>query len=141
MVIDRTGKVGIGTSEPKQLLDVAGNIRTDGPYIFINNNGFPQLVLSNADGKTKRFGVWRSGSIDRMTLGPQAANGGGTGAIFIYRDATIEIPRGGLVKTVLSNDKFDKEFDDKFFIQAADRLKQKGLIRRVGVVDGKLTIM
>ena len=43
--------------------------------------------------------------------------------------------------TVLSNDKFDKKFDDKFFIQAADRLKQKGLIRRVGVIDGKLTIM
>ena len=43
--------------------------------------------------------------------------------------------------TVLSNDKFDKEFDDKFFIQAAYRLKQKGLIRRVGVIDGKLTIM
>ena len=43
--------------------------------------------------------------------------------------------------TVLSNDKFDKEFDDKFYIQAADRLKQKGLIRRVGVIDGKLTIM
>ena len=43
--------------------------------------------------------------------------------------------------TVLSNDKFDKKFDDKFFIQAAERLKQKGLIRRVGVVDGKLTIM
>ena len=43
--------------------------------------------------------------------------------------------------TVLSNDKFDKKFDDKFFIQAADRLKQKGLIRRVGIVDGKLTIM
>ena len=43
--------------------------------------------------------------------------------------------------TVLSNDKFDKEFDDKFFIKAAERLKQKGLIRRVGIIDGKLTIM
>ena len=43
--------------------------------------------------------------------------------------------------TVLSNDKFDKSFDDKFFIMAAARLKQKGLIRRVGVVEGKLTIM
>lgn len=43
--------------------------------------------------------------------------------------------------TVLSNDRFDKEFDDKFFIQAAERLKQKGLIRRVGIIDGKLTIM
>jgi hypothetical protein len=43
--------------------------------------------------------------------------------------------------TVLSNDKFDKKFDDKFFIQAADRLKQKGLVRRVGLIDGKLTIM
>ena len=43
--------------------------------------------------------------------------------------------------TVLSNDKFDKKFDDKFFIQAADRLRQKGLIRRVGLIDGKLTIM
>lgn len=43
--------------------------------------------------------------------------------------------------TVLSNDKFDKKFDDKFFIQAADRLRKKGLIRRVGLIDGKLTIM
>jgi len=105
MVIDRTGKVGIGTSEPKETLDVVGNVRIDGPYIFVQNDGYPQLVLSNADGKTKRFGIWKSGSaIDRMTLGPQNANGSGLGAIFINRNATVDLPRGGTVNVVTPAD-------------------------------------
>lgn len=47
--------------------------------------------------------------------------------------------RNGL--TVLSNDKFDKQNDDKFILKAAARLKTKGLIKGVRLVDGHLTIM
>lgn len=43
--------------------------------------------------------------------------------------------------TVLSNDKFNKSNEDKFILQAAERLKAKGRIKRVGLVDDKLTIM
>ena len=43
--------------------------------------------------------------------------------------------------TVLSNDKFDKPQDDKFILKAAARLKSKGLIQRVSVLDDHLTIM
>lgn len=43
--------------------------------------------------------------------------------------------------TVLSNDKFDKLKEDKFIIKAAERLKAKGLIQKVSLVDDHLTIM
>ena len=43
--------------------------------------------------------------------------------------------------TVLSNDRFNKKSDDKFYLDAAKRLKQAGLIKRVGLVEGKLTIL
>ena len=43
--------------------------------------------------------------------------------------------------TVLSNDRFNKKSDDKFYLEAAKRLNQAGLIKRVGLVEGKLTIL
>ena len=43
--------------------------------------------------------------------------------------------------TVLSNDKFDKLKEDKFILKAAERLKTKGLIQKVRLVDDHLTIM
>ncbi len=43
--------------------------------------------------------------------------------------------------TVLSNDRFNKKRDDKFYLEAARRLSQAGLIKRVGLVDGRLTIL
>ena len=43
--------------------------------------------------------------------------------------------------TILSNDKFDKQGEDKFILKAAQRLKAQGLVRRVGLVDDRLTIM
>ena len=43
--------------------------------------------------------------------------------------------------TVLSNDKFDKLKQDKFILKAAERLKAKGLIQKVRLVDDHLTIM
>ncbi len=102
---DENGRLGIGTTEPKQMLDVAGSIRSSGPYLFLQNDGYPQLVLSNADGQTKRFGIWKSGSsLDRMTIGPQATDGAGVGAIFVNRNATIEIPKGGKVNTIIEDD-------------------------------------
>ena len=42
--------------------------------------------------------------------------------------------------TVLSNDKFNK-LEDRFYIQSAARLKNNGLIKRVSLIDGALTIM
>ena len=43
--------------------------------------------------------------------------------------------------TVLSNDRFNKKSDDKFYLEAAKRLNQAGLIKRVGLVEGRLTIL
>jgi len=43
--------------------------------------------------------------------------------------------------TVLSNDKFDKLKEDKFILKAAERLKAKGLIQKVRLVDDHLTII
>ena len=42
--------------------------------------------------------------------------------------------------TVLSNDKFNK-LEDRFYIQSAERLRSQGLIKRVSLIDGALTIM
>ncbi len=43
--------------------------------------------------------------------------------------------------TVLSNDRFNKKSEDRFYLDAAARLSKADLIKRVGLVDGKLTIM
>ncbi len=43
--------------------------------------------------------------------------------------------------TVLSNDRFNKKSEDRFYLDAAARLKKAGLIKRVGLVEGKLTVM
>jgi hypothetical protein len=42
---------------------------------------------------------------------------------------------------VLSNDKFDKNKEDKLILKAVLRLKSKGLIRRVCLIDNHMTIM
>ncbi len=43
--------------------------------------------------------------------------------------------------TVLSNDRFNKKSEDRFYLDAAARLSKADLIKRVGLVDGKLTVM
>ena len=43
--------------------------------------------------------------------------------------------------TVLSNDKFNKPNEDRFIQQAVRRLEHQNLIRRVDLVENKLTIM
>lgn len=43
--------------------------------------------------------------------------------------------------TVLSNDKFDKLKEDKFILKAAERLRAKGQIQKVRLIDDQLTIM
>ena len=43
--------------------------------------------------------------------------------------------------TVLSNDKFNKPSEDRFYLKAAERLNKAGLIKRVGLIEGKLTIL
>ena len=101
---DEQGRFGIGTTKPQQALDIVGNIRSSGPYIFLQNDGYPQLVLSNADGATKRFGVWRNKNSDQMLLGPQSGNGNGKASIIINRNATIAIPEGGKVNVVNESD-------------------------------------
>ena len=42
--------------------------------------------------------------------------------------------------TVLSNDKFNK-LEDRFYTQSATRLRNEGLIKRVSLINGALTIM
>ena len=43
--------------------------------------------------------------------------------------------------TVLSNDKFKKPNEDRFIQQSVRRLERRNLIRRVDLVENKLTIM
>jgi hypothetical protein len=43
--------------------------------------------------------------------------------------------------TVLSNDKFKKSNEDRFIQQSVRRLERRNLIRRVDLVENKLTIM
>ena len=43
--------------------------------------------------------------------------------------------------TVLSNDRFKKKSEDRFYLDAAARLSKEGLVKRVGLVQGRLTVM
>ena len=91
---DEAGRFGINVTNPTQSLDVDGNIKGSNKLLLMNNS-YPQFVLSNADGQTKRFAIWNSKSIDRMELGPQNALGNGTTALSINRSSIVEIYKGG----------------------------------------------
>ena len=101
---DENGRFGIGVTNPTQALDVAGNIKGSG-LMYLTNDGYPQLVLSDANQQTRRFGIWKENTNDQLAIGPQTTSGSGTPAIRIYRNATVDILKGGKVNTVLSDDK------------------------------------
>ena len=101
---DENGRFGIGVSNPTQALDVSGNIKGNGS-LFLTNDSYPQLVLSDADQQTKRFGIWKENTNDQLAIGPQTAAGSGTPAVRVYRNATVDILKGGKVNTVLNDDK------------------------------------
>jgi len=101
---DENGRFGIGVSNPTQSLDVSVNIKGSG-LLFLTNNGYPQLVLSDANQQTRRFGIWKENTNDQLAIGPQTTSGSGTPAIRIYRNATVDILKGGKVNTVLNDDK------------------------------------
>ena len=101
---DENGRFGIGVSNPTQALDVSGNIKSSGT-MFLTNDGYPQLVLSDANQQTRRFGIWKENTNDQLAIGPQTTAGSGTPAIRVYRNATVDILKGGKVNTVLNDDK------------------------------------
>ena len=60
MIIDHTGKVGIGTDAPTQELHVVGQIlssvtsgNNDGLRVTTGNNGISSITLSNSTGNVK----------------------------------------------------------------------------------------
>jgi hypothetical protein len=110
---DENGRFGIGVTNPTQALDVSGNIKSSG-LMFLANNGYPQLVLSDANQQTKRFGIWKENTQDQLAIGPQTTTGSGTPAIRIHRNATVDILKGGKVNVVLSDAKalVNKEYVD-----------------------------
>jgi hypothetical protein len=101
---DENGRFGIGVSNPTQALDVSGNIKGSG-LMFLTNNGYPQLVLSDANQQTRRFGIWKENTNDQLAIGPQTTTGSGTPAVRVYRNATVDILKGGKVNTVLDDAK------------------------------------
>jgi hypothetical protein len=101
---DENGRFGIGVSNPTQALDVSGNIKSSG-LMFLTNDGYPQLVLSDADQRTRRFGIWKENTNDQLAIGPQTTTGSGTPAVRVYRNATVDILKGGKVNTVLDDAK------------------------------------
>jgi hypothetical protein len=100
---DEYGNLGLGTTNPITKLDVNGSIRSNA-HVQIHSDGWPQLILANANGKDERFGIWRSGQSDAMYIGPQNTAGSGTSAIRINRNASIEVPNGGKLQKVLNDD-------------------------------------
>ena len=91
---DEAGRLGINVSNPTQSLDVDGNIKGSNK-LFLMNDSYPQFVLSDANGRTKRYGIWNSKSIDRMEIGPQNVVGTGIPALTIDRSSIVEIYKGG----------------------------------------------
>ena len=101
---DENGRLGIGVVNPTQALDVNGNIKGNNA-LFLTNDGYPQLVLSDANQQTKRFGIWKENTNDQLAIGPQSITGSVTPALRVYRNATVDILNGGKVNTVLNDDK------------------------------------
>jgi len=101
---DENGRLGIGVVNPTQVLDVNGNIKGNNA-LFLTNDGYPQLILSDANQQTKRFGIWKENTNDQLAIGPQSITGSGTPALRVYRNATVDILKGGKVNTVLNDDK------------------------------------
>jgi len=99
---DENGRFGIGISNPTQSLDVNGNIKGSN-LLFLANDRYPQAIFSDANQKTKRFGIWKENTQDQLAIGPQSTTGSGTPAIRIYRNATVDLLKGGKVNVILDH--------------------------------------
>ena len=113
MVIDRSGKVGIGVSAPTTTLDVDGEIKSTG-NLFIGNDNLPSIIISDGAEQNTEFSIFHSSTANTLSLGPRGRRRGVFGsssrlipsaALTINRSATIDIPRGGTVNVVGSTDK------------------------------------
>lgn len=99
---DEDGQLGLGVPNPTQKLDVNGNIKSSST-IYSANDQSAQFVLSNANLKDKRFGIWREGTGDTIAIGPQNTTGLGNAAIRVYRDATVNLLKGGKIGALINH--------------------------------------
>jgi hypothetical protein len=136
IVIDANNLIGTANWDLKVFLKFINELERDGfkTYLFFDHSIIRLLREKGliVEGETVPMTICRVLNRNRHNVTVSKKGHKADGLLIKYADRNKT--------TVLSNDKFNK-FEDRFYIQSSARLKSKGLIKRVSLINGALTIM
>ena len=136
IVIDANNLIGTANWDLKVFLKFINELERDGfkTYLFFDHSIIRLLREKGliVEGETVPMTICRVLNRNRHNVTVSKKGHKADGLLIKYADRNKT--------TVLSNDKFSK-FEDRFYVQSAARLKSKGLIKRVSLINGALTIM
>lgn len=136
IVIDANNLIGTANWDLKVFLKFINELERDGfkTYLFFDHSIIRLLREKGliVEGETVPMTICRVLNRNRHNVTVSKKGHKADSLLIKYADRNKT--------TVLSNDKFNK-FEDRFYIQSATRLKNEGLIKRVSLINGSLTIM
>ena len=136
LVLDANNLIGTANWNLEIFLKFINELERDGfkTYLFFDHSIIRLLREQNLihDGETVPMTICRILNRNRHNVTVSKKGHKADGLLIKYADRNKV--------TVLSNDKFNK-LEDRFYIQSAERLRSKGLIKRVSLINGALTIM
>ena len=137
IVLDANNLLGLVKWEINLLKEFVNELESDGfsVHLFFDHNVHRLLKKQNLIKSTETIpmALCRIMEMNRHKI--TVSKKGHKADALLVRHAD----RNNLI--VLSNDRFKKKSEDRFYLDAAARLSGKGLIKRVGLVHGRLTVM
>ena len=136
LVIDANNLIGTANWDLKVFLKFINELERDGfkTYLFFDHSIIRLLREKGliTEGETVPMTICRVLNRNRHNVTVSKKGHKADSLLIKYADRNKT--------TVLSNDKFNK-LEDRFYIQSATRLRNEGLIKRVSLINGSLTIM
>ena len=136
LVIDANNLIGTANWDLKVFLKFINELERDGfkTYLFFDHSIIRLLREKGliTEGETVPMTICRVLNRNRHNVTVSKKGHKADSLLIKYADRNKT--------TVLSNDKFNK-LEDRFYTQSATRLRNEGLIKRVSLINGALTIM